>query len=119
MKVKFLPYISGKGKIWFSSYIATTPTIALGRAIFQAVSKVFFPPAASITESAPLFSVSFLISFSISQCCGLNTKSASPNFRARLRRNSSISIAIILPGLKVLAHAIEQSPTGPAPITAM
>ena len=53
LKVRFLPYISGRGRVWGLSYIATTVTIALGRASFHAVWNVSSPPAASITLSAP------------------------------------------------------------------
>ena len=49
----FSPYISGRGRVWDSSYMATRATTPLGRAIFQAVVKESPLPAASTTPSAP------------------------------------------------------------------
>ena len=70
LKIKFFPYISGNGSICDFSYIPTSAIIAFALAIFQAISKVSFEPAASITLSAPLLAVSFFISFSISHLFG-------------------------------------------------
>lgn len=53
LKVRFLPYMSGRGSVCASSYMATTATVALGRALSQARRKLSLLPAASITLSAP------------------------------------------------------------------
>ena len=54
LHVKFLPYMSGKGKIIGLSYKATIVTIALGLAACHAIWKVSSLSATSKTTSAPL-----------------------------------------------------------------
>ena len=53
LKVRFLPYMSGRGRVWGLSYSATMVTTALGRAHCQAMRKVTSVPATSSTTSAP------------------------------------------------------------------
>ena len=53
LTVRFLPYVSGRGRGWGLSYSATLVTTALGRAHCQAMRKVFSVPATSSTTSAP------------------------------------------------------------------
>ena len=53
LKVRFLPYISGRGSTCGLSYSATMVTIAFGRAHSHAMRKLSSVPATSSTTSAP------------------------------------------------------------------
>ena len=118
LKIRFFPYMSGRGRVCGSSYMAMMAATALGRAIFQAIWKVSLPPAASRTASAPRPSVRRRTSFSTSSRRGLSVTSARFCFLASSRRLSSTSMAMMRAGWYSLAHIMQQRPVGPAPITA-
>ena len=90
--------MSGSGRICGSSYIATTTTVALGRAILQAISKVPLPPATSITVSAPRPSVMERRTSAGSSSVGSTTASARPWASANSKRERSVSIITMAPG---------------------
>ena len=96
--------------------MATTVTVALGRASCQAVWKVSLPPAASSTTSAPRPSVQ-LFSTSAARGPGSTASSAQPWARASARRAGSGSTARMWAGRYSRAHIMVHRPVGPAPST--
>ena len=118
LKIRFFPYISGRGRVWDSSYMATRATTPLGRAIFQAVVKESPLPAASTTPSAPRPPVQARTRSSGFSSGVWTTRSARPRLLAKARREASVSMAMVWAAPKSRAQARVHRPTGPAPITA-
>ena len=114
LNVRFLPYMSGRGRICGRSYSAAITATALGRAYFHAISKVCSVPPHSSTLSAPPRG-RLRITSGISS--GETHSAEGMNALANFLRSSRFSHMIILHGDLIFAHAAAHSPTGPAPRT--
>ena len=103
--------------VWFSSYMATSATVPLGRASRQAAWKVSRLPAHSITASAPRPSVAAATADSSSGSTGLRASATSPCSSAIRRRQGSGSTPMTWAAPSRAAHSAAHSPTGPRPST--
>ena len=117
LKTRFFPYMAGRGSVWFSSYMATSATVPLGRASRQAAWKLSRPPAHSITPSAPRPSVAAATADSRLGSAGSRASATSPCSSAIRRRQGSGSTPMTWAAPSRAAHSAAHSPTGPRPST--
>ena len=106
LKTRFFPYMAGRGSVWFSSYMATSATVPLGRASRQAAWKLSRPPAHSITTADSRLG-----------SAGSRASATSPCSSAIRRRQGSGSTPMTWAAPSRAAHSAAHSPTGPRPST--